>query len=29
MVIVWAKGEKAPALPGFVVFHLKGYTGPV
>ena len=27
--IVWAHGEKAPALPGFVVLRLEGYTGPV
>ncbi|CAN0424817.1 unnamed protein product, partial [Ascophyllum nodosum] len=27
--IVWAHGEKAPALPDFVVLRLEGYTGPV
>ena len=27
--IVWAQGEKAPALPDFVVLRLEGYTGPV
>ena len=27
--IVWAHGEKAPALTGFVVLRLEGYTGPV
>ena len=27
--IVWADGEKAPALADFVVLRLKGYTGPV
>ena len=27
--IVWAHGEKTPALPNFVVLRLKGYTGPV
>ena len=27
--IVWAHGEKAPALPEFVVLRLEGYTGPV
>ena len=27
--IVWTQGEKAPALPDFVVLHLEGYTGPV
>ena len=27
--IVWAHGEKAPALLEFVVLRLKGYTGPV
>ena len=27
--IVWADGEKAPALADFVVLRLEGYTGPV
>ena len=27
--IVWAHGEKAPALPEFVVLRLEGYTGPI
>ena len=27
--IVWAHGEKAPALPEFLVLRLEGYTGPV
>ena len=27
--IVWVHGEKAPALPEFVVLRLEGYTGPV
>ena len=27
--IVWARGEKAPALPDFAVLRLEGYTGPV
>ena len=27
--IVWAHGEKAPALLDFVVLRLEGYTGPV
>jgi ATP-dependent exoDNAse (exonuclease V) alpha subunit len=27
--ILWAHGEKAPALPDFVVLRLEGYTGPV
>ena len=27
--IVWAQGDKAPALPDFVVLRLEGYTGPV
>ena len=26
---VWAHGENAPALTGFVVLHLEGYTGSV
>ena len=27
--MVWAHGEKAPALPDFEVLRLEGYTGPV
>ena len=27
--IVWAHGEKAPALPEFLVLRFEGYTGPV
>ena len=27
--IVWAQGEKAPALPDSAVLRLEGYTGPV
>ena len=27
--IVWAHGEKAPALAEFLVLRLEGYTGPV
>ena len=27
--VVWAHGEKAPALPEFLVLRLEGYTGPV